>query len=74
MNKIIIKVNGMMCEGCENRIKNTLNSIDGVENVEANHLIGIIEVLATENISKNYLEEKIEDIGFEVVGINVDNQ
>ena len=67
MNKIIIKVNGMMCEGCENRIKNTLNSIDGVENVEANHLIGIIEVLATENISKNYLEEKIEDIGFEVV-------
>lgn len=67
MNKIIIKVNGMMCEGCENRIKNSLNSIDGIENVEANHLTGLVEVLAKENISKNYIEEKIDDIGFEVV-------
>lgn len=67
MNKIIIKVNGMICEGCENRIKNILNSINGVENVEANHLTGLVEILAIENVSKDYIEEKIDDIGFEVV-------
>ena len=67
MNKIIIKVNGMMCEGCENRIKNALNSIDGVENVNANHITGLVELLANETVSQNYIEQKIDDIGFEVV-------
>ena len=31
MEKLEIKVKGMMCEGCENRIKNALFTIDGVE-------------------------------------------
>ena len=31
LKEIEIKVKGMMCEGCENRIKNALSTINGVE-------------------------------------------
>lgn len=67
MKKIIIQVNGMFCEGCENRIKNALNSIEGVENVEAKHSTGIVEITAQENIEESSIAEKIDDLGFEVV-------
>lgn len=30
MNEVIIKVEGMMCTGCENRIKNALSEIKGI--------------------------------------------
>lgn len=67
MKETKIKVNGMVCEGCENRVKNALTTIEGIEKVEANHKIGEVIILAKEEISKSVMEEKIEDIGFEVV-------
>ena len=62
-----IKVNGMVCEGCENRVQNALKNIEGVENVVANHNNGTVTITAEEAVTKNAIEEKIEDIGFEVV-------
>ena len=67
MKETIIKVEGMVCGGCENRIKNALSQIDGVENVEASHETGIVKVSADEKVAKETMEETIEDIGFEVV-------
>ena len=64
---IIINVNGMVCGGCENRVKNALGIIDDVEKVEANYKTGVVKVLANENIERKALEEAIEDIGFKVV-------
>ena len=37
MKETIINVKGMVCNGCENRVKNALKTIDGVEDVEANY-------------------------------------
>ena len=37
MKETIIKVEGMVCNGCENRVQNALKNIDGVENVVADH-------------------------------------
>jgi len=37
MKETIIKISGMMCTGCENRIKNALGGIKGIESIEANH-------------------------------------
>lgn len=65
MREIIIKVEGMMCGGCEKRIQNALKSIDGVEEVTANHTEKTVKVMA--NIDEKLLAEKIEDIGFKVV-------
>ena len=67
MKEIEIKVNGMVCDGCENRLKAVLSAIDGVKSVEANHNSGIVTVNAREDIDITILKEAIVDIGFEVV-------
>ena len=66
MKDIELKVNGMVCEGCENRVKNALSTIDGVEKVEASHDSGKVVVTVSKEIEKSVLAEKIDDIGFEV--------
>lgn len=67
MKETIIKVDGMVCNGCENRVKNALKTITGVEDVIADHNTGIVTVTSNDEVSENVLKEKIEDIGFEVV-------
>ena len=70
MQEVVINVKGMACGGCENRIQNALKTIEGIENVVANHNTGIVTVTAKEDIPVNVMKEKIEDIGFEVVEEN----
>lgn len=65
MKKIIIKVEGMHCEGCENRIKNSLIEIEGVKDVNANHNTGEVTI-DEENTNIDELKEQIEDLGFKV--------
>lgn len=67
MKEFKINVNGMVCTGCENRVKNALSTIDGVKEVEADFKTGQVRVKAQENVALDMLEEKIDDIGFEVV-------
>ena len=71
MKNIIIKVEGMKCSGCENRIMNVLKSIDGVKTVSANHEKGTVEITLLKEINSNILKEKIETLGFSVVGEEV---
>ena len=67
MKEIKIKINGMVCEGCENRVKSVVSSINGVEEVEANHNTGIVIVKTKEDLDISQIKEKIEDIGYEIV-------
>ena len=66
MKETVIKVEGMVCNGCENRVQNALKNIDGVESVVANHTTGIVTVTSKNEVSENDIKEKIKDIGFEV--------
>lgn len=66
MKEIIIKVNGMSCGGCENRIKNSLSMLKGVEHVNADYKTGIVTLTLKEEMNVIDIEEKIKDIGFEV--------
>ena len=67
MKEIILNVEGMMCEGCENRIKNAVGTIDGVVDVSAKHDTGKVKVIARENVKEEIVKEKIEDLDFTVV-------
>lgn len=67
MKETIIKVKGMVCGGCENRVKNALSQIEGVKGVEASYKDGIVKVVASQNVEKKAIEETINDIGFEVI-------
>ena len=64
--KLIFNVDGMKCVGCENRIKNVVGDIDGVNKVIADHKKGVVTVLCEKDLS-NEIIQAIEDIGFEVV-------
>ena len=66
MKEIILKVEGMHCEGCEKRIQNAIKNIEGVESVTANYNDGTVKVTLIKDIEKNIVTETIEDIGFEV--------
>ena len=67
MKEISLKVKGMVCNGCENRIKNVLKNMEGVEEVFASHESGIVTVTLKEKIEESLLKEKIENLGFEVI-------
>lgn len=66
MIETIINVKGMVCGGCENRVKNALGEIEGIEKVEADYKTGIVKVLSNDNVNKRTMEDVIEDIGFEI--------
>ena len=67
MKEVTIKVNGMVCGGCENRVQNAVKTIEGVEQVIANHKDGTVTVTLKDELLESSIKEKIEDIGFEVV-------
>ena len=66
MKETILNVKGMVCGGCENRVKNALSQIEGDKNVEADFKTGIVKVNADEKVSKEEMEETVTDIGFEI--------
>ena len=67
MNELNINVKGMMCEGCEKRVQNTLKQIDGVTNVAANYKDGKVTISLEKEVDINTIKSKIEDIGYEVL-------
>ena len=67
MKETNLIVNGMMCGGCENRVKNAIKNIEGVENVTADHKTGKVIVISNNEVSEEIIKEALEDIGYEVV-------
>ena len=67
MKELEIKINGMVCGGCENRVKTALSTIEGVESVEANHNTGIVTIKAENDLDVVQIKERIVDLGFEIV-------
>ena len=70
MSEINLKVKGMMCGGCENRVKNALENIEGVEKATADRNTGNVNVIFNDTTTKEVIEETIEDIGYEIVEEN----
>ena len=64
--EISFNVDGMMCSGCENRVQNSLKTIDGVTNVVASHTNKKVTITTNGNVEKSVLKEAIEDLGYEV--------
>lgn len=67
MKELKLKINGMVCGGCENRVKTALSEISGVESVDANHKTGIVIIKLEKNLESAQIKEKITDLGYEIV-------
>lgn len=67
MSKVILKIEGMHCNNCCQRIANVLKKIDGVEdvNVSLEKKEAVIET--NKDISKELFKEKIENLDFKVI-------
>ena len=66
MKELNLNVKGMHCEGCENRIKRGLSSLENILEVEANHEEGLVKIKYENNLNIDLIKNKLVDLGFEV--------
>lgn len=62
----VLTVDGMMCSGCEQRIENALNSMDGVW-AKASSSSGSVRVLMKTPISEDTLRTAVNELGIYTV-------
>ena len=67
MKKVILKVEGMKCEGCKNRLQNYLNSKEGV-NAQVDLENKAVEIEYDDKLEIKDLENYIDDMGFKSLG------
>lgn len=66
MKEINLKVSGMHCTGCSNRLEKVLNNLDGVESANVDFESTIAHIVYDENVLNiEKIKEAIEDAGFE---------
>ncbi|NMA25436.1 MAG: heavy-metal-associated domain-containing protein [Clostridiales bacterium] len=68
MQNIILKVEGMSCSHCENRIKKAVGSLTGVGSVQVNLADKTVTVeLDPSLIAETKIRETIEHEGYDVI-------
>ena len=70
-NKIEIRISGMSCTGCENRVENILKNVENVESVNANYNTGIVEIETNDikNLDIDVIKETLEDLGYDILEV-----
>lgn len=66
--KTVIKVEGMMCSHCENRVTTVLSALEGVSSVVVDLEGNTVTVEHAENVTFETLKNEIEDQGYDVLG------
>jgi copper chaperone CopZ len=65
-----LAVEGMTCTGCEETIKNSVNTLDGIQWIKATHTDGKVVLAMTQsNPDTTGVKQKIEESGYKVVSI-----
>ena len=67
--EITVKINGMMCQHCENHVKTALEALENVTEVTADHTKAQAVIKASGEVDKNAVKEAVEKAGYEFVGI-----
>ena len=65
--EVTIPVHGMTCEGCENAVKKSISSLEGIGEVTASHTDSIATVKYDKTaVTKEKIELKIAEAGYTV--------
>ena len=64
-----LKVEGMMCQHCEARVKKALEAVDGVESAVADHNLGTAVVTLKADVSDEALIKAVEAQDYQVLGV-----
>lgn len=64
-----LKVEGMMCEHCEARVKKALEAVAGVESAVADHNANTAVVTLSVDVADDVLRKAVEDQDYKVLGV-----
>ena len=64
-----MKIEGMMCQHCEARVKKALEKLEGVQEAVASHEAGTAVVTLTADVANDVLKQAVEDQDYIVLGI-----
>lgn len=68
VHSVLLRVEGMTCTGCEERIGKVLARLDGVRQAAADHRAGEVTVaFDPARVAPEALAERVERAGFRVV-------
>lgn len=70
-NKIEIRISGMSCTGCENRVENVLKNVENVKSVNANYNTGIVEIETNDikDLDIDIIKETLEDLDYDILEV-----
>lgn len=72
MNKITVKIDGMMCGMCESHINDVIRKNFNVKKVTSSHAKGEAVIISEQSITEKELSEVIAPTGYEVKGVNIE--
>ena len=64
-----MKIEGMMCEHCEARVKKTLEAIDQVASAQVSHEAGTAVVSLNADVEDDVLKKAVEDQDYKVITV-----
>ena len=64
-----MKIEGMMCEHCEARVKKTLEKLDGVVSADVSHVNGSAVVELSRDLDNEILKQAVEDQDYKVISV-----
>jgi copper chaperone len=67
MERKMISVTGMSCNGCEQNVETALRNLDGVSRVDADHEADTVDVVLEDAVSDDDVNSAIEQAGYDVV-------
>ena len=62
--KIELDVEGMMCEHCEKRVKDSISKIDGIKTVKADHKSGKVKVTTSKEVDIDLIKDAVKEAGY----------
>ena len=69
--KKMMKIEGMTCEHCVRRVKNALEEIIGLSNVEVDLDAKVATFDATDDVKDSDIKYAVEEVGYEVVNVEI---
>jgi copper chaperone CopZ len=71
MPDVTLRVDGMSCTGCEQRVTKRLSQVEGVRDADADHEAGTVNVrLVAGREDAKALRDAVEALGYDVTGVD----
>ncbi|MDD7401340.1 MAG: heavy-metal-associated domain-containing protein [Eubacteriales bacterium] len=72
MKKLTLKIDGMMCENCENHVNQAIQEHFPVQQVESSHARGETLILTDQDIPEDQLKAVVEEAGYRFLAMKTE--